>query len=88
MARAAVGDGLRHRDLEEIAALGGGGTSAGNELRDYRRLLHRKYGQGWLQTVRLDFVLLRLQFKLAVHMSWLPAHDDPCRESDIGRRSK
>lgn len=46
MARAAVNEGLQSADLHEMAALGGSGSHASNELRDFRRLQQRKYGRG------------------------------------------
>ena len=48
MAEAAIRDGLRHKEVEEIACLGSNGACTSNIHRDLLRLLHKKMANGIL----------------------------------------
>ena len=48
MAEAAIRDGLRHKEVEEIASLGSNGAYTSNIHRDLLRVLHKKMANGTL----------------------------------------
>ena len=48
MAEAAIKDGLRHKDVAEIASLGSNGVRTSNIHRDLLRLLQKKIANGSL----------------------------------------